>query len=374
MSKAARVLAAVAFLLVAAPAVSSAATAQALRNGHLALGVQDDALLTSSEPNAWPLAQSVHARVVRYNVAWNQVAPRRPQDPANPSDPAYDWSRVDLIASRTAAMGAAPMFTIVGAPSWASGHAAPSWGPRRAADLGSFCAALGRRYSGGYSPFGTGMPLPRVDLYTVWNEVNRGQYFQPQGARGQTAPVREAALMRACAPSLHRQNPHARVALGPLASRGAQGGLPPLRFLAAYRHAGGPRPDVIALNPYLEGLAPVYAPNEHQPDGAITIRNLGQLEQAGRRLYGRSLPVWLTEFAWRVGINPRMGAVDSARQAALTRRSLDLVRRHYPFAQVFVWFLLRDESPRGYWRTGLVSYDWRHNPVYQVWAGDALHG
>src|SRR4051812_28183821 len=139
MSPLARLLAAAATLLTGGfdqPAAPSAPAPPEPRSGHLMLGLQDDALLTSAESNAWPLARGLNLQVVRYSVAWNQVAARRPRTPTDWSDPAYDWSRVDLMATRTAAMGAAPLFTLVGAPRWASGHAQPAWGPRRATDFG----------------------------------------------------------------------------------------------------------------------------------------------------------------------------------------------------------------------------------------------
>ena len=71
-----------------------------------------------------------------------------------------------------------------------------------------------------------------------------------------------ARLMRACAGGIHAVSPDAQVALGPLASRGGQGGIAPIAFLARYRAAGGPRPDVVALNPYLGSLLPVYRGDE----------------------------------------------------------------------------------------------------------------
>jgi hypothetical protein len=52
------------FVLVAA-ALAAPATAHA----SLKVGVQDDALLTSAEPHAGPLAASLAPDVVRYNVA-----------------------------------------------------------------------------------------------------------------------------------------------------------------------------------------------------------------------------------------------------------------------------------------------------------------
>ena len=137
-------------------------------------------------------------------------------------------------------------------------------------DFGEFCRAVATRYSGSFVPEGATAALPRVDRYTVWNEPNRGQYLQPQGAHGFEAPKVMARLMRACAGAIHDRQPDAQVALGPLASRGGQGGIAPIAFLARYRAAGGPRPDVVALNPYNGGLLPVYRGDEPEEDGAIT--------------------------------------------------------------------------------------------------------
>jgi hypothetical protein len=359
---------------VLAPAVLLATAAAALApampaQGQLLLGVQDDALLTSAHRDAWPLAKGLNVRVVRFNVAWDAVANRtRPRNPANPDDPAYDWSRVDLMARNTADIGAQALFTIGGSPRWANGGRPSAVAPRRPFDFGRFCRAVGTRYSGRYVPEGATEPLPRVRLFSVWNEPNRGQYFRPQAPQGRGAAGNEAALMRACLPALHAAAPGSRVALGPLASRGAQGGVSPLGFLSAYRRAGGPRPDVVALNPYLDGLMPVYRPDEMQPSGAITLRNLDQLQRAAHTAWGGRMPVWLTEFGWRVGFNRGLGQVTPSRQAELARASVGLVRDRYPYVEMFVWFLLRDQSPGSYWRSGLVLYDWTRKPAYRVWA------
>src|SRR5262249_12773724 len=254
--------------------------ASASASSRLLLGVQDDTLLTSGEAEAWPAVTALHPGVVRYNVAWNAAAPTRPADPSDPDDPAYDWSTVDELARNVTAIGAAPLFTIVQSPGWANGGVAPNHVPQRAADYGAFCGALAKRYSGGFIPTGADTPLPEVDRYTVWNEPNRSTYLQPQGRDGRSAARVEAALVDACLPAVHQQNWHARVALGPIASRGEGHGLAPLAFLAAYQKAGGQRPDAVALNPYLWGLAPQYVPNEVLPTGAITLRNLDQLQRA----------------------------------------------------------------------------------------------
>jgi LemA protein len=175
--------------------------------------------------------------------------------------------------------------------------------------------------------------------------------------------------MGACTRAIHAVQPSAEVALGPLASRGGQGGIAPIAFLARYRAAGGPRPDVVALNPYLGSLLPVYTGDEQEADGAITVRNLDRLEHALEAAYGGTVPIWLTEFAWRTANQPGIGLITPKRQAELTEQSVALIKEHYPYAEMLVWFLIRDVSLTSYWRSGLVTHGNEKKPVFAVWSG-----
>ncbi len=197
---------------------------------ELQLGIQDDALLTSKEPNAWPYTRGLGPKVIRYNIGWEQVAPMKPMAPDDPADPAYDFKHADTMAKQTAAIGAQSLFTIVNAPKWANGNRAPRYAPADADAYGQFCGVVAWRYSGTYTPPGALTPLPAVKNFTVWNEPNRGQYLLPQGRDGQTAARTFAALVRACTDAVHAVSPDAQVAAGPIASRGAQGGASPHRF------------------------------------------------------------------------------------------------------------------------------------------------
>jgi LemA protein len=360
-----RLLTGLVLLLGFLPATAAAA---------LDIGIQDDAFLSSAEPNAWPLARKLHPDVIRYNVDWASVARKRPAQPRLPGDPAYDWAASDRIVVNGAAQGARILLTLVQAPAWANGGAAPRRAPLSAGDYGAFCRAAATRYSGRYVPPGATRALPRVDRFSVWNEPNRGQFMQPQGAHGFEAPKVMARLMRACQGAIHAAAPDARVALGPLASRGGQGGIAPIAFLARYRAAGGPRPDVVALNPYLGSLLPVYTGDEQEADGAITIRNLDRLEHSLERAYGEPVPIWLTEFAWRTANQPGIGLITPKRQAELAEQSVALIRDHYPYAEMLVWFLIRDVSPTSYWRSGLVTHGNVEKPAFAVWAGLARGG
>ena len=335
---------------------------------RLLIGLQDDALLTSAEPRAWSLMQRLGVSVIRYNAAWNNVAPTKPTDPLNPNDPAYNWSAVDELVTKAHAIGAHVLLTLVQAPAWANGNRHPAFGPDDSEDYGRFCHAAARRYSGSFVPVGEGSPLPAISAFTVWNEPNGGEFFRPQDAE---TPARYARLANACTHAIHEVSPGARVAIGPVASRGSRGGLGPLAFLQAYQAAGGKRPDAVAVNPYMYGLDPVFAPGARLEGSEINLRNLDLLEGWASSTYGSIIPVWVTEFTWRTAETPGRGVVTNEQQLALTKQSVMLVRTSYPYVKMMVWFLLRDQGPTAYWRSGLVTFDWQQKPAFELWTAYA---
>ena len=48
------------------------------------------------------------------------------------------------------------------------------------------------------------------------------------------------------------------------------------------------------------------------------------------------------------------------------RQTVELVRTHYPYVPLLVWFLLRDQGPHDYWRSGLVDTAWHRKPAFAV--------
>ena len=164
----------------------------------------------SAEPLAVPTVYALDLLLTRDNMAWSDIASKWPGTRATrPIRRRVDERRQDRRARDIA--DASLLFTIVDAPRWANGGASPQHAPTRPADFGTFCGVVARRY-------------PTVARYTIWNEPNRGQFLQPQGAGGKEAPGALAGLARACIPAIHAASPKASVAIGPVASRGAQGG------------------------------------------------------------------------------------------------------------------------------------------------------
>ena len=200
-----------------------------------------------------------------------------------------------------------------------------------ARDYGEFCRTVATRYSGELrAARARREPLPRVTLYTVWNEPNRGQFLQPQGAHGFEAPkvmARLHARLRRRDP--RRSRPAARVALGPLASRGGQGGIAPIAFLRALPGrrrpaARGRRAQSVPRQP----PARVHAATQQEADGAITrAQPRSPRERAGGGLR-RAHP----DLADRVRLAHRAAAGHRPDHAAAPGRARRAVGRARPRA------------------------------------------
>src|SRR5256885_11933427 len=89
-------------------------------------GLQDDAWLAAGPgPNTLSarIAQlkKLGVKIVRYNLRWDQIAARRPDDAGDPQDPAYDWSTADPVVNALHEAGIPVLLTIYGTPEWANG-------------------------------------------------------------------------------------------------------------------------------------------------------------------------------------------------------------------------------------------------------------
>src|SRR5439155_506575 len=201
---------------------------------------------------------------VRLNLYWGGkygVARRRPVHPADPGDPAYDWSLYDRTVNYASQSGVQILFSIYGTPPWANGGHAPSYAPTFGIDLRNFAYAVARRYSGAF-PGSDGRPLPAVHDWLAWNEPNNPIFLTPQYRRIAGSWVVESAVTYAKICNAIYSGIHAtlvareRVACGGTAPRGnnnpssARASVSPLAFLRSVKAAGLARFDAWAHNPY----------------------------------------------------------------------------------------------------------------------------
>jgi len=317
-------------------------------------------------------------------------AQRRRFRPADPSTyPTRNWDRYDNLVKEAEKYGLRVYFTITGpGPSYAH-RKAPS---NQRANAGtyrpyasryrSFVEAVGKRFSGTYrDENAVRMPLPRVVLWSLWNEPNQAGWLSPQWEKvgGQNVPV---------APALYRQLHQAGVQglersghgndsifLGetaPLGSSqsGPRNGLRPVPFLREMlclkpdgTPYAGPDADrrrcqdfvrnptlkatAFAHHPYTKKAAPTIAPKH--PD-EITMANIGTLGPLLDGLAAQSagkmpadLPIFLTEFGYESEPDPRNG-IPFFRQAEFNQLA-EFLAYNQPRVKATTQFLLKDTPP-----------------------------
>ena len=183
------------------------------------------------------------AKTLRLLLQWYTVAPKANSKTApkfsatNPNSyPSKNWSQWDSAIKAASAAGMTVDLDIVGGPPlWAQGKGVPSrfrqmhfgW-KVNAADYGKFVTAVAKRYDGHFTPKGASSALPKVSLYSLWNEPNMGQQLGPQSVDATTrstgysvAPGYYRNLLRSGYASLKRSAPKgSRILIGELAGSG----------------------------------------------------------------------------------------------------------------------------------------------------------
>src|SRR3954469_6555255 len=88
---------------LAVSAATASRTAQDRKaSSHLLIGINDEAFSLYGNPStAFPALQALKTQVLRVNLYWGgtqwAVANRKPADPTDPGDPAYDWGLYDRL-------------------------------------------------------------------------------------------------------------------------------------------------------------------------------------------------------------------------------------------------------------------------------------
>jgi hypothetical protein len=332
-------------VLLAVAACLAASSVQASRG--VRYGIQDDTWLEFG-PGTLNQRLATFKRLgvplVRFTLHWNEVALRRPADPASPRDRAYDWRRPDRILRGLRRFGLMPVLTLVGTPAWANGGRPPNFAPPRPRDFRSFARAAARRY-------------PWVRYWLIWNEPNLRLWLRPT-----KAAIYVQHLLNPAYEAIHAVLPHAQVGGGETAPRGGLGGVAPVVWVhgMAAAHA---KLDAYTHHPY--PLSPVETPSSHgcRNCPSITMATLPKLLILVRRYFGPK-PVWLTEYGYQTNPPDTFFGVSLQRQATLL--SLAAMRAwRLPRVTMLMQYLYRDEVAVSRFQSGLVFADNRWKPSLQ---------
>jgi hypothetical protein len=372
--------------VVAAAVVATAAVCvpAASASRFVQVGLFDDAQFNYGDPDkVYPMLKQLNTQLIRVSLLWggpNGVAKRRPVNPMNPNDPAYDWSVYDRTVVYAQQYGMKVVFSIIGTPPWANAAAGVNVKPRSALDLERFAVAAARRYSGSFAAR-DGRTLPAVRQWLAWSEPNNPAFLRPQYRKVRGKDVIQSAIdyaqiCNAIVKGIRKTSIGAqKVACGVTGPRGnnnpnsSRPAVSPLPFLRAMKRAGAKGFDAYAHHPYYG--APRETPSTPPPPGihgnaptAITLGNINLLIREVTRLYG-SKRIWVTEYGYQTNPPDRIFGVSWANQAKYLNQAYGIVRRN-PRIDTFLWFLLRDERrlvDEG-WQSGLLSASGTRKPAF----------
>ena len=289
------VCAIVVFLALALGAGSTARAAS-----PMTFAISDDAAQRAF-PSELTSARGIGIAAARAYVGWANVATRRPAQPRNPADSAYNWALPDADMARYGAAGVQVWIAFWETPAWASGSTDTAVWPTRASDLGDFAYAVARRY-------------PQVKVFMDWNEPNLKAYAKPN-----TIAAYEP-MARAVYTGVKAANPSAKVIAGNL-GKYRDNGRDPALWAATLRADGVPM-DSFGIHPYpdvAKGLS------GRAPRSRIDLFDVPALA----RLAG--VPVAVTEFGW----SSLLAGPDN--QAAWTAQAISVARCTPGLSQFVFW-------------------------------------
>ena len=312
-----------------------------------------------------------------------QVAKRRPQDPSDPADPAYDWTAYDAVVKRATANGQQVVFYVARNASVGQPGAGLERGARRTPATSSSSRWRPRSATAAPIPARTARTLPRVASWIAWNEPNNPVFLKPQFAPDASVPggwviqsARDyARICNAVVQGVKSVQPTAKVACGVTAPRGnnnPNSGRPsvsPLAFARALRRAGASGFDAYAHHPYYG--APTETPSTPPPPGAngrpstaVTLGNLEVLIAEVTRLWGNKR-IWITEYGYQTNPTDKIVGVSWAKQAQYLKEAIAIARKHKRI-DMFIWFLMIDETRNDGWQSGLIGSDLVKKPAFNA--------
>jgi hypothetical protein len=426
--------AAAAFALHAPPAAAST---------HQVSLIQDGVVLNQNPDGDLAEMKELGANTVRVLMFWWQIAPNsnsrtaprgfRASNPA--AYPAGNWAQWDAIMRAAQTEGIRVDLDITGAPpDWADGKGVPrkftssryGWIPK-AGDYGQFVRAVATRYSGHYTPAGASAPLPKVSLYSLWNEPNFGQNLGPQyvGATRKSAGLPVAPryyrnLLRSGWAALHRYAKGATILIGELAGTGKgilhttrrlRFGLPgqvsisyPMPFIqqlycvpsltaAVAKSVGCPTgkargsfvrqnpalfdAGAFSIHPYSSHYAPTAKASSINKNNLVfpvigRLSNLlGQVTSGWHRR--RNYSIWSTEFGYVTSppqTNKRGKRYPSPLQAAIYLNESEYLSYRNPRIASYAQYLLKDPVTLkgvGLFASGLMNSDGTPKPALNAY-------
>jgi hypothetical protein len=275
-------------------------------------------------------------------------------------------------------------------PAWANGGKARTVAPTNFKDLENFAYAAAERYSGLWIPpawqlqpalgITAGLALPKVSMWTAWNEPNSPVFLTPQYKKvGKKYRVESAfnyaKICNAVMAGVHSPYlgplPGEQVACGVTDPKGNNNpkskrqSVDPMTFFTQAHRYGMKNFDVYAHHPYPDkgNESPTFRPKGH----AIQLGNIDVLLAQISRLYGPK-HLWITEYGYQT--NPpdtTVFGIPWLRQSQWMSQSYAIARAN-PRIDMMLWYLMKDEPRISGWQSGFLTYTGKKKPSFNTFA------
>jgi hypothetical protein len=340
---------------VAAVAVSSASAARGMK-----IGFYDEAVtLGYPDDFGFRTLDDLGAQVLRMNLYWNEVARARPDNPTDPDDPAYNWSKWDEALERADQYGIDVILSIIGTPRWANGGKAVQYAPNDWDDLQAFSQAAADRYR-------------QVTKWMAGNEPNAPNFLKPQSVRrgGKwvfVSPEIYANMCKAVVNGVNAARSSNTIACGALNPRGkleANGrrdSVAPILFLQRMAAAGAPA-EVIAVHPY--SSTPRWGPTKKiKSNSQIVLGTINKFITAVNKAYSKRTRIWVTEYGYQTNPPDKLFGVTWKTQAKWLTQAFNIMRKN-PRIDIALNFQILDDSRLGGWQSGVMTNAAKPKPSY----------
>ena len=346
-------------------------------------GIYDEANVLTGDPDAtFATLSELRTKAIRLNLHWGGrygVAGEDPTvRPTDPNDGQYDWELYDRAVLYAAQYNIQVVFSIVGTPDWANGNKGPTVAPtaKYMSQLRDFAYAAALRYSGTYRRVFDGRLLPRVQYWIAWNEPNNPVWLKPQ-FKGRTNVMLAAqnyakicnSVVAGVKATLIRNE---KIACGVTAPRGnnnprgTRPSITPLAFLRGMKRYGAKGFTAYAHHPYYGSKSETPTSKPANPKStSIVLGNINTLIAEINRLYGKGMRLWITEFAYQTAPPRDNFGLPPAQQAAWLRQSWRIAKAN-PRIDMYLWFLLKDDTNLAGWQSGLLKPNGSKKPSFDV--------
>jgi hypothetical protein len=329
------------------------------------------AVLPDGTTSLMPKLRDLGVGIYAYSVRWYEVAPdRRPENPTDWRDPAYEWPQylTDAV-SEAERYGMKVQLMLIGAPPWANGGKEWNWAPTDPNDFGDFARATSNRY-------------PGVDYWMVWGEPNRQPNFSPLTPQtlAQTSPDYELTEAQQVAPrnyaelldtaygALKEEDPQDLVIGGNTYTSAGIDNIRPYQWIEYLKLPDGSRPrmDMWGHNPW--GNRRPDLDDGPSRNGTVSFSDLERLVDAldAAGFPGDPLKLYLAEWGVATGFEDKdlLQKLDQETADDWMRAAFEIA----DWDRIFTlgWIHLRDTDRNS---TGLLTEPGKQKPIYDTYKG-----